>query len=201
MNNRELDRLLKTAPLPERNEAYWREFPESVARRIRVELLPNQTHARENFGTLSKWRWWLGFAGAAAAVAFFVASENRRDSRSDEQLQALRTCYQQTADLFPRQLEAMMLGADGPQLQLSDAPDVPATPPLFVRICPPSSRCTTVVSFSGRKIRVSGEEFEILANGAGEIFLIAKEGVWTSGQMPVGGKAWRFESGWLERSL
>jgi hypothetical protein len=201
MNNRELDQLLRTTAPPERADAYWEEFPESVVRRIRVEPVRNETGARREFSALSKWSTWLGLAGATAVVAFFVASEFRQRSQPDKQLLALRTCYRQTADLFPRQLEAVILDADGPQLQLSDTPDVPASPPLFVRICPPSSRCTTVVSFSGRTIHVSGEEFEILANGAGEIFLMTKKGVWSSGESPVKGGGWRFESGWLERSL
>ena len=98
-------------------------------------------------------------------------------------------------------METVVFGGDEPYLQLSELPDVPSSPPLFVRICPPSGKCVTAVSFSGQKVRVSGREFEILANGVGEIFLLAKEGVWSPGQAPVGGENWRFETGWLERHL
>src|SRR5206468_9748660 len=131
---------------------------------------------------------------------------------NDEQLQALRVCYRQVAELFPRQLEAVVLGPDGAQIQLSETPDLPDSPPVFVRLCAPGSssrsplvesdssasspRCTMAVSFSGGKIRLAGREFEILANGRGEIFLLAKEGGWVPGQKPVGAEKWRLETGW-----
>jgi hypothetical protein len=153
-------------------------------------------------GTLSRWSLGLGLGVAAALVVLFAVTGVRPDARRDEQLQVLRTCYREVADLFPRQFEAVILSDDEVQLQLSDAPVVPGSPPLFVRICSPSSRCATAVSFSGRKIHLSGRAFEILANGDGEIFLMSAEGVWRkAGRAPAGCEGWQFESGWVERSL
>lgn len=204
MNNNELEHLLRSVPAPERDDAYWKEFPEALSRRIGSEAQPPAPHEPCRTSPLLKRNWGLAFAGVTAVVAcfvFFLLPPKHPGSPTQEQLQSLRVCYQQIRELFPQQMEAVILSPDGVQLQLSDTPDVPDSPPLFVRICAPSAPCATAVSFSGRKIRVAGREFEILANGAGEIFVIASEWVWVSGQGPVSGEGWRFESGWLEHSL
>jgi hypothetical protein len=136
----------------------------------------------------------------AAVVALAVLRGPRTTSPVDEQVQTLRACYRQIADLFPGQLEAMVLGPDGPQLQLSETPDVPDSPPIFVQVCSPVGRCAAAVSFSGRKIRLADRELELLANGNGEILLLAREQVWAAGQGPVGIDGWRYQAGWLQHN-
>ncbi len=201
MNNDELDQRLRSASPPERSEAYWREFPESVERRILAEKQRAEAAVRPGFHPSLKWIWRLALPGAAVVIALLLMPGQQPKTPIHEQLSSLRAGYEQVAALFPGQLETVVFGGDEPYLQLSDLPDVPSSPPLFVRICPPSGKCVTAVSFSGQKVRVSGREFEVLANGVGEIFLLAKEGVWSPGQAPVGGENWRFETGWLERHL
>jgi|SRR5881394_391747 len=201
MNHRELEELLKQNTPPERDEAYWRDFPPAVSRRIRSEERPAAVPVRRGVAAFRMWRGLAAAAGAAALVAILVAPRLRRESPSDEQLQALRTCYRQVSELFPRQLEAVVLGPDGLQLQLSDRPNVPISPVLYVRICTPASWCTTALTFSGQVIRAGGREFEILADGTGHIFLVAEDGVWTPGHAPPSGEPWRLESGWLGQSL
>jgi hypothetical protein len=206
MNQHELDQLLRKVPVPERTEQYWEEFPEAITRRIKNE----DNHGTSQQATVpARWVWklaWkLRYPATAAVLLLLLLLPWKRGATPDE-LQRLRLCYREVALLFPKQLEAVVLTAEGAQLQLSDRPNVPDSPPIFVRMCPPqnkgaSPRCTTAVSFSGQKIQLAGREFEILANGRGEIFLLAKEGVLVPGQALVGGEKWRFETGWLEHAL
>jgi hypothetical protein len=203
MKSRELERYLKSNSPPDRDETYWQDFPEMVLRRIRTEDRPAAERPQRRPATA----WFrLGarfavVAGAAAVLAFFLAPRWRNPARPNEPLQGLRTCYQEVAELFPRQFEAVVFSHDGVELQLSEAPNVPDSPPLYVRICSPASKCITVVTFSGQTVHAAGREFEILADGKGEIFLLAKEGVWTAGNEQVAANGWRVESGWLGQKL
>jgi hypothetical protein len=198
-NDHKLEHLLRSVPLAERDEAYWQQFPKSVLRRIREEDQRSRREERHPRSGFSKWAWSLGLS--TALVFGLLVLSGRRTSRLDEPSQAVLACYHELAEFFPHQLEAVLLSANGAEIQLSKAPNVPDSPPLYIRICPPSAPCMTAISFSGGKIKVFGREFEILANGNGGIFLLAGEGVWVSGQTPGPGEGWRFESGWLEQKL
>jgi hypothetical protein len=203
MNPNELDQLLRKIPVPQWDEQHWKDFPEAVTRRIKSGSnhgIPWQstglTEARRQWA----WVWGGGLSTVAAMLLLFHLWKGT--APANEQLEQLRICFQQVAPLFPKQLEAVILTADGVQLQLSDRPVVPDSPALFLRVCPASNKtsgsCTTAVSFSGRKIQLAGREFEILVNGKGEIFLLAEDGVWVPGHALVGLEKWRFETGWLE---
>lgn len=196
MNDHDLDRILRSSPVPERDEAYWKEFPESVERRIRA----GQRAVAPPQRSWPRLRWLVGFGLSAAAVlvALLLLREKLPVAPADEQLAPLQACYRQIAEMFPGQLQAVVLSADGVQLQLSETGEVPNSRPLFVRICGPSSRCATAISFSGQKIRLADREFEVLATGAGQIFLVGKEGVWLPGQAALNGETWRCEAGWLQ---
>src|SRR5687768_5654699 len=110
MKGRKLEQYLKVNIPPVRDEAYWREFPPTVLRRIRAEdrCIPG----RDSRSPDAVWqRLWGRFAlvvGATAVVAVLLAPRLRHESRSNEQLQALRTYYHQVAELFPRQFEAVV---------------------------------------------------------------------------------------------
>lgn len=116
---------------------------------------------------------------------------------------ALLKVYQEVAQLFPGRLEAIVLGQEGPQLQLSEKADVPASPPVFVRLCGPTAPCTTAVSFSGQTVHLDSGDFEVLTSGADEVFLLARGRVLTPGTIATeaghdaGAGHWRLEAGWL----
>lgn len=202
MNDRELDRLLKSIRVPSRPDDYWNTFPEKVADRMKTAGTPHatrtgrkQTHALE--------RWILGFSTpVAAAIVFmlFLAS-HRETERRENQLELLRESYRQILSLFPQQLDAIVFAENDAEVLISEAPAPSRSEPVYVRFCPPAGRCVTAVSFSGTLLKIFGREFEILENGAGEIFVVAKEGVWGPGQAPASGDHWRIEGGRLEQHL
>src|SRR5213596_2156890 len=129
MNQHELDQLLREIPLPDRSDSYWKEFPTAVVRRIQSDeprAVPRTPESGEPVVSRRRRRWLYSMAlPAAAAVALLFVIPWKRPATptpNDEQLQALRVCYRQVAELFPRQLEAVVLGPDGAQIQLSETP-------------------------------------------------------------------------------
>ena len=128
MNNDELDQRLRSASPPDRSEAYWREFPESVERRILSEEQRAKAVVRPGFHPSLKWIWRLALPGAAVAIALLLIPGQQSKTPIDEQLSSLRAGYDEVAELFPGQLETVVFGGDEPYLQLSDLPDVPSSP-------------------------------------------------------------------------
>jgi hypothetical protein len=60
MNNSELDKKLKSVPLPERAEDYWKNFPAQV--RWQLRRAAPATEIRENWLPQLAWRFGVGFA-------------------------------------------------------------------------------------------------------------------------------------------
>ncbi len=238
MTNDELDRQLRSVPVPERTPEYWQAFPQVVTRRIAAEATESSAavaRATAERGPRARtgWSWSALIPGAAAAFVGLAALFwlNRTGERApgpksaavvrispgEDQMQspvaddeadpraALLKVYQEVSELFPGRLKAIVLGQDGPQLQLSETADVPASPPVFVRLCGPAPRCTTAISFSGQIVHFVGGDVEVLTTGADEVFLLSRGVVWTPGGItpPTSGNDapgnWRLDAGWLDR--
>jgi hypothetical protein len=74
MNDSELEAMLRTSRTPERDEDYWREFPETVMRR-----LPQQREAgpaREPW--LAAFAWGSAVACACVLIGFAIGQTNRQ---------------------------------------------------------------------------------------------------------------------------
>lgn len=203
MTNRELEQFLKTTTPPSRTDEYWQAFPESVVRQIKGSQGPASCAGQgQTPGGHLLWKLCFATFGLAALAVGVVWFRPNAGKAPGSDLQILRTYYREMESLFPRQFESVVFDRDEVHLRLSDRPDVPNSPPLYVRVCAPgpSSGCVSAITFSGQKLRVLGREFEVLADGKGQIFFLAKEAAWNPGEEPMGG-GWRFESGWLERPL
>jgi hypothetical protein len=82
--------------------------------------------------------------------------------------------------MFPNQIRAIVQDdGGGVKLVLSDAPDVPASPPLYVRICD-GQHCSSFVTFSGQEIQVDGQKITVLSDARGGIILAGTQFVWSS---------------------
>lgn len=191
MNNSDLDKLLKSAPVPERAPDYWAEFPKRVTRRLAWVRSRGDSRPAP-----ARWRllaWSFGLAAACIAAGFFFGTRQERVASESRQLAALQTIYREVADLFPNQLQAIIIDEQGPRLVLSDTTNVPSSDPLFVKICQ-AKRCQTFITFSGQQIRVNGEVFDVLADGGGGVILAGRKAVWTSAQSPAGQMPWDIEA-------
>ncbi|HKX62804.1 MAG TPA: hypothetical protein VJS65_13185 [Verrucomicrobiae bacterium] len=203
MTNDELDRLLRSSPTPAGQDDYWRTFSDKVSQAIR-QPAERAFVPRSETASLTGLGWikWSAFAACVVLAAAFVTTLLvPQHPQSEPQLLALRAYYRNMTELFPHQFEAVILSSEGVQLRLSDRADIPTSPPLYVRVCGPGHQCATAVTFSGQKINMAGTEFEVLASGRGEIFLLAKERVWAPENEPEGGRRWHVETGWLESRL
>jgi hypothetical protein len=204
MNNRELERLLKSAPTPQRPEEYWSQFPPRVMAKIHWREAENRNAPPETVGT----RWnaslprlaALGFGLAAVCIllGFVLGSWHGRRGLTDAQeLAQARKCYREIAGLFPNQLQGLVFDQQGAQLVLAERPDVPASPPLYVKICGPAG-CKSFVTFSGQQIRVNGDVFEVLVDHQGDVLVVGRDSAWSSEHSAANSGRYRIEAKPLE---
>ena len=196
MNDHDLDNLLRAQRSPAREDSYWQEFPGSVVRRIvsRGDKAP----AEEGEGRRVRVGWKLALGGACAACLAVLALKFGHGRSAQADVVVARQCYREAAGLFPRQLQAVVMESNGMRLQLAERPDVPDSPPLLVRVYR-SSRCVTLVTFSGQQIEMLGGRFEVLADGSGGLILLSREGAWTASK--AAGDLWRFDAESMEGRL
>jgi hypothetical protein len=190
MTNRELDELLKSAPVPERDSEYWDEFPSRVMRGL--ERSSNQespgraaTPAGEPARAGGLWPK-LAFVTGLAAVCLVIGllvglHQGRQSAGNDLQLAEARKCYGEVETLFPNQVQALVLNATGGHLVLAPEPNVPKSAPLYVKICG-TRGCQRFVTFSGQRIAVNGIFFEVLVDRQGEVLLVGEQSVWSSSE-------------------
>jgi hypothetical protein len=76
---------------------------------------------------------------------------------------------------------------------LADRPNVPASPPVYVKICGPKG-CQRFVTFSGQQIRVNGDVFEVLVDRQGDVLLVGAQWVWSSSEPAVKSSRYRIEA-------
>lgn len=197
MNNADLEKLLKSVPEPERAPEYWQRFPKHITSELRLQEnragFLAQTEARRGLGWL---RPALGFAavGLCVLAAFFLGlRQGRISSEIDPQLAEAQKCFQEVSALFPHQLEALVLDRAGAHLRLADQPNVPTSQPLYVKISGPSG-VTQFVTFSGQKIRVNGDSFEVLLERQGGVLLVGEQLVWSSSDLGLSSGPYRIEA-------
>ena len=173
MTNRELDELLKSAPVPQRDTEYWDAFPRRVIQGL--ERSSNQQsrsssasrRAGEPAWTAALWpkaAFAVGLAAVCLVIGLLIGlHQGRRPPGNDLQLAEARKCYGEIELLFPNQVQALVLDATGGHLVLAAEPNVPKSAPLYVKICG-TRGCQRFVTFSGQRIAVNGTFFEVLVD-------------------------------------
>lgn len=208
MKNRELEQILKSEQPPERAGEYWEKFP----KRVLAEIESRETRAvQQGSGAadalelpglvrafccalLSRPALLIGGAAVCVVFAFFLGvRQGTRSGTGDVQLAEARRCFSEIATLFPNQLQALVLDAVGAHLVLAEQADVPASPPLYVKITGPKGS-QRFVTFSGQRIRVNGDSFEVLVDRQGEVMLVGKQSVWSSSEPGAKAGPYRIEA-------
>jgi hypothetical protein len=208
MNNPELERILKSAPVPERTGGYWEQFPKSVLGEIhrretcptpqrsaapRLRELPNLLRTWASV-LLSRPALLIGAAAACVLFGFFLGvRQGAHSAAGDPQFAEARKCFSEIATLFPNQVQALVLDAAGAHLVLAEQADVPSSPPLYVKITGPKGS-QRFVTFSGQRIRVNGDSFEVLVDRQGEVLLVGRQSVWSSSEPGVKAGPYRIEA-------
>jgi hypothetical protein len=212
MNDAELNEVLKRAAVPEREADYWERFPGRVMaeleRRRQAVPTPEKTHASSAWAWTGALRMLLSRPALAAAVAviclglgFYLGLwRGQRSLSNDPQLAAARKYFHEIEALFPNQVQAIVFDQRGAHLVLAQEPNVPASPPLYLKVSGPKG-CQRFVTFSGQQIRVNGDVCDVLADGRGEVLLVGRQLVWSGAEAVAEGGSYQVEARALENRL
>lgn len=177
MNDAELNRILKSAATPTRSEEYWAEFPDQVRRQLNRSLPPERRGARR----FSRLVWAGGFAVVLVLAGFLVGRHFGHGEMANGNGQLLQNekLIREVMAEFPNRVRAIVKDDSGLRLVLSDDADIPASTPLWVRICQ-GAHCTTLVTFSGQEVEVAGQRMTVLADSADGVILVGDRFAWAS---------------------
>ena len=200
MTDSELNRLLKTAAVPQQPPAYWDHFAKKVMGLARARASRPQPDGegspdspvrapaipRLRSAAVPLWLWPARLAaGLALALALIGLGlgiwKQHASPAADPQYAAIRRCFQEVAALFPNQLQTIVFDARETHLILAEQPNVPVSQPLYVKIDGPTG-CRRFVTFSGQQIRFNDELCDVLLDGGGHVLLVGRQLVWSSAQ-------------------
>jgi hypothetical protein len=201
MNNKELDQLLKSAQVPQRDESYWNNFSKRVTARLHWSR-PEPGQISQPALRRRVFAAW-GFVLATACVVFgFTVGfwRGKESGLSTQQLAEARKYYHEIEGLFPNQVKAIVFDQKGAHLVLSDSANVPSSPPLLVKICGPEG-CKGFITFSGQNIQANGETYQVLATTDGQVMLVGKTSVWAGSNTANLAQSLKIEAKPLEASL
>jgi hypothetical protein len=169
--DKRLDELLKRVEVPNHSPGYWEAFPKRVTAQIVGGSRSVATAALR-----PSWAWGFALATACLGITLGVGLWLLARRPAGPKYAKL---YREIEAMFPNQVRAIAVDQQGVRLDLADKPDVPASSPLLVNVCR-GRQCRAFITFSGQQIRVNGENWEVLADGKGGVFVVGKRSVWSS---------------------
>ena len=175
MNDAELDRLLKSAPVPPRPEGYWAEFPERVAREARRPPTCETTVPGNRW--LPRLAWGLGLATACLIAGFWLG--HRQPTTDSAALLQNPKLISEVLALFPNRVHAIVQDERGLRLELADEADLPNSTPLWVQFRQ-GGQTSSFVTFSGQQVEVAGQKLTVLAGGQDRVLVIGDRFVWST---------------------
>jgi hypothetical protein len=141
-------------------------------------------------------------AAICLALGFALGSRSgHRTSGTDPQFAEARKYFHELEGLFPNQLQAIVFDQQGTHLVLAQKANLPASPPLYLKICGPDKGCRRFVTFSGQQIEVNGELCDVLADGQGKVLLVGRQLLWSGSQAGHRMGPYRVEARPLENVL
>ena len=171
--NYDLDKLLKSARVPERSPGYWEYFPTRVTA---------QLAAAPAAVTQRSWLpWATGLAAACVALVVGIlvgrlcesANSPRRLAEAADTGGMYAQLYRQIEALFPNQVQAIVVDQRGVQLVLSDTANVVRSQPLLVQACRQDD-CRHVITFSGQQVKINGDTWDVLVNGQNHVIVAGR---------------------------
>jgi len=180
MNNPELEALLKKARLPEISQESLEMFPRRVADRLRHDPAP----PRPARSFLTRPAWAAGLATICILLAFSIGHwRGRKETQTmaSSDILASTKFAGETLAMFPNQVRAIVENESGLHLVLSEHDNLPASPPLYIRICD-GDHCSSFVTFSGQEIQMAGQAVTVLSDAHGGIILAGDQFVWSNAE-------------------
>jgi hypothetical protein len=177
----ELNQKLAAARTPELETDYADDFSRTVLARLRSDSARTISPAHY---WLPRLAWGAGLAMFFLMVGFALGhwrGKTETATAPAQDLLANAKLINETLALFPNRVSAIIQTKQGMQLVLADQPDVPDSPPLFVKICD-GKNCSSLVTFSGQEVEIAGQKITILADAHGGIILAGNQFVWSSAE-------------------
>lgn len=200
MNNSELDAKLKATREPALTEDYKENFASDVLKNLRSSPSGKGTQEREmREKGLFGWTWATRVAwGMAATVCILIAFavghwRGQTEAKAGKDVLANVEFIQGTLAMFPNRVRAIVQDERGVNLVLSDMENVPASTPIYVRICD-GKRCSSLVTFSGQEIQIAGQKLTVLSQPDGGIILEGHKFVWSSSEPVYAGRKLKIEA-------
>jgi hypothetical protein len=175
----ELDKKLAAARAPKLEPDYAADFSRTVLTRLRFASTPKVAVEHH---WLPRFAWRAGFALVFLLAGFALGhwrGKTETTAVPANDLLANVKLINETLVLFPNRVRAIIQNEQGTQLVLADQPDVPDSPPLFVKICD-GKHCSSLVTFSGQDLEVAGQKITVLSDANGGIILEGSQFVWSS---------------------
>ena len=179
MTDSELNQKLAAARSPKLDPDYADDFSRTVFARLRSALAPRIPAARP---WLPRLVWSTSFAVFFLIAGFAIGhwrGSGETDRAAAGNLLANAKLINETLAMFPHRVRAIIQNEHGLQLVLAEQPEVPDSPPLFVKICD-GKNCSSLVTFSGQDLEIAGQKISILADGNGGIILEGSQFIWSS---------------------
>ena len=177
MNDADLNKKLKATPVPARDEDYWESFPRLVSAKLRtapVERPAIDRHWRPRLA------WGGGIALACLMIGFAAGHWHGQMEKKDAYaLLQNGKMLQEVLTLFPGRVRAITQDEHGVQLVLAEQADVPASTPIYVRICD-GKQCLALVTFSGQELEIAGQKVTVLSDAQGGVIVTGPRFAWSS---------------------
>jgi hypothetical protein len=180
MTDRELDERLRSEPVPANPPEYWERFPGRVSAKILWRAAARSRAevplAKGSFTLARALGLGVAFLGCVLLIFYWRSPGKTPDRHS---VAAMQTCLREVQLLFPNQVRAVVFEGHGAQLELSESADVPASPPIYLKIYGAGVQ-KEMITFSGQRVRVNGQAAEVLVDHAGNVLLVGERALWTS---------------------
>jgi hypothetical protein len=177
MNNFDLEKKLKAARVPARDEDYWESFPRLVSAKLRTTPARRPEVERH---WLPRLAWGGGIAFACLVIGVAIGHWSGRVEKNDPYaLLQNGKMLREVLTMFPNRVRAIVQDVRGVQLVLSDQADVPASTPIYVHICD-GKQCSSLVTFSGQELEIAGQKVTILSDAQGGVIVAGARFAWSS---------------------
>ncbi len=180
MNDAELEKLLKTAPVPERPPEFWERLPQRISAKLHW-----QPQRSENVNLPSRLRggaiWGWGFAGATVLVLVGFLLGHWHGNKQATALLQNEKLLREVLAMFPNQVQAIIQDEKGLHLSLAEEASVSQSQPLWIKVCE-GKVCRNIITFSGQVVQIADKPVEVLADAQGGVMLVGEHFFWSSAQ-------------------
>jgi hypothetical protein len=178
MNNAELNRTLKAAKAPEPSEEFRTQLPKRVSARLHWKTRPADARP---VNWLPRFAWTMAGVTACLVAGFLVGHwRGHTEAIAENGFLQNEKVIKEMLAMFPNRVRAVVQDEHGLNVVLSDKDDVPASTPLWVKICDGKS-CSAMVTFSGQQVRVNNNNWDVLADAQGRVIVTGNDTVWAAG--------------------